>query len=378
MSIDGYAEDYAYLVWGLLELFQTSGDPAWLDWAVDLQARQDELFWDDEGGGWFATTGRNPSVLLRIREEYDGAEPAASSVAVENLLTLMHLRHDPDAAAKVEKTLGRFGTRLGQAARAVPLMMAALVRHHAPATQIVIVGQPRAAETRALERVVAARYLPFAVRLRVTPGEGQARLAERLPFVGALREIAGRPAAYVCSNFTCREPVTDPERLDEQLERSPATMTFNVEVLLKGKEDVVEIEVDFEGPEPAAWADDDVRRVLELTLGAFDQVQNPDADERSVALRGFSWIVRPVDGGVGIFIEIPSGAVVAGPFEGDRRHAHRHHHACPRQRAGQLPTQLIAGGAHPRRCSALRPRRIAAVAGGPLPGRVVIAASPGA
>lgn len=94
-------------------------------------------------------------------------------------------------------------------------------------------------------------------------------------------------------------------------------MTFNVEVLLKGKEDVVEIEVDFEGPEPAAWADDDVRRVLELTLGAFDQVQNPDADDRSVALRGFSWIVRPVDGGVGIFIEIPSGAVVAGPFEGD-------------------------------------------------------------
>ena len=94
-------------------------------------------------------------------------------------------------------------------------------------------------------------------------------------------------------------------------------MTFKVEVLLKGSEDVVETDVDFEGPEPAAWADDDVRRVLELTLGAFDQVQNPDADERSVALRGFSWIVRPVDGGVGIFIEIPSGAVVAGPFDGD-------------------------------------------------------------
>ena len=94
-------------------------------------------------------------------------------------------------------------------------------------------------------------------------------------------------------------------------------MTFKVEVLLKGKEDVVETEVDLDGPEPAAWADDDVRRVLELTLGAFDQVQNPDADERSVALRGFSWIVTPVDGGIAIAIEIPSGAVVAGPFEGD-------------------------------------------------------------
>ena len=219
VSIDGYAEDYAYLVWGLLELFQTSGDPAWLDWAIELQARQDALFWDEEGGGWFATTGEDPSVLLRVKEDYDGAEPAASSVAVENLLTLMHLRDDPEAAARVEKTFGRFGTRLGQAARAVPLMMAALVRYHAPATQVVIVGQPDAADTRALERVVAGRYLPFAVRLRVTPGDGQARLAERLPFVGALREIDDRATAYVCTNFTCQEPVTDPARLDEQLER---------------------------------------------------------------------------------------------------------------------------------------------------------------
>ncbi len=94
-------------------------------------------------------------------------------------------------------------------------------------------------------------------------------------------------------------------------------MTFKVEVLLKGREEVVETEVALDGPEPAAWADDDVRRVLESTLGAFDQVQNPDAEERAVALRGFSWIVTPVDGGVAIAIEIPSGAVVAGPFEGD-------------------------------------------------------------
>ncbi len=217
VSIDGYAEDYAYFVWGLLELFQTSGEPAWFDWAVELQARQDALFWDAAGGGWFATTGDDPSVLLRVKEEYDGAEPAAGSVAVGNLLTLMSLRDDPDAAARVEKTLARFGPRFGPAARAVPLMMAALVRHHAPATQVVIVGEPGAAETRALERVVARRYLPFAVRLRVRPGDAQARLAGRLPFVGAMREIDGRSTAYVCTNFTCQEPVTDPERLAEQL-----------------------------------------------------------------------------------------------------------------------------------------------------------------
>jgi uncharacterized protein (DUF608 family) len=94
-------------------------------------------------------------------------------------------------------------------------------------------------------------------------------------------------------------------------------MTFTVEVLIKGKEDVVEREIDFEGPEAVAWTDEDARRVLELTLRTFDEVQNPDTQDRSVSLRGFSWIVTPVSEGVVIAIEIPSGAVVAGPFNAD-------------------------------------------------------------
>ena len=94
-------------------------------------------------------------------------------------------------------------------------------------------------------------------------------------------------------------------------------MTFTVEVLLKMKEEVVEKTIDFEGPEAVAWTDDDARHVFELALGAFDEVQNPDTQERSVSLRGFSWIVSPVSEGVVIAIEIPSGAVVAGPFNAD-------------------------------------------------------------
>ena len=94
-------------------------------------------------------------------------------------------------------------------------------------------------------------------------------------------------------------------------------MIFSVEVLLKGKEEVVEKRIEFDGPDPAAWDDEDVRRVLKLTLEAFDIVRSPDAAERSVSLRGFSWIVTPVDEGVAIVIEIASGAVVAGPFNVD-------------------------------------------------------------
>ena len=94
-------------------------------------------------------------------------------------------------------------------------------------------------------------------------------------------------------------------------------MTFTVEVLLKGTDDVVEELVERDGHEPADWTEADVTDVLRLTLLSFDRVQNPDAEDRTVSLRGLSWIVTPVDDGVAIAIEIPSGAVVAGPFATD-------------------------------------------------------------
>src|SRR5688500_18555123 len=81
VSIDAYSEDYAFLVWGLLELAQASGAAEWLEWAAQLQRRHNELFWDDTEGGWFSTDGRDPSVLLRMKEQYDGAEPSAGSVS---------------------------------------------------------------------------------------------------------------------------------------------------------------------------------------------------------------------------------------------------------------------------------------------------------
>ena len=229
VSIDGYAEDYAFLIWGLLELFQTTGDVTWFDWATELQARQDDLFWDDESGGWFATTDADPTVLLRVKEDYDGAEPSAGSVAVGNLLTFWHLTGDDAIVARVERALGRFGNGLRQKARVVPMLMAALVRYHAPQTQVVLLGKRGDEHTQELERIVAAHYLPFAVRLVVVPGEHQGRVAERLPFIGAMRCIGGHSTVYVCTSFACQEPTTEPTRLSEmlkQVENSDGTLSL--------------------------------------------------------------------------------------------------------------------------------------------------------
>ena len=218
VSIAGYAEDYACMVWGLIELFQTDGDPEWLRWALDLQARQDELFWDAADGGWFSTTGADPSVLLRLKEDYDGAEPSAGSVAARNLLALVRLTGDSAMQDRLDRALGRFGPRLGQAARAVPLLAGVLSSCHAAAAQIVIVGERGRADAAALRAEVARRYLPFAVRLNVEPGPVQERLGELLPFVAPLRMLDGRATAYVCTDFACRQPVCEPAALAEQLD----------------------------------------------------------------------------------------------------------------------------------------------------------------
>ena len=214
-AIDGYAEDYAYLIFGLLELFQADGDPAWLEWAVALQQRQDSLFWDEPQGGWFSTTGRDPTILLRMKEDYDGAEPAASSVSVLNLITMNSL--GVCGAAKAERTLARYGTKIGNAARVLPMMLAGLSAWHAEHAQIVIAGVFEDPATQALHRELAKRYRPFAVVVPLVPGASQRAVAAHIPFVAAMTARDGRPTAYVCRNFTCREPVTTPDALASAL-----------------------------------------------------------------------------------------------------------------------------------------------------------------
>ncbi|HXE79521.1 MAG TPA: thioredoxin domain-containing protein [Vicinamibacterales bacterium] len=216
-AIAGYAEDYACLVFGLLELFQADGDIAWLEWALALQERQDELF-GDPGGGWFSTTGDDPSVLIRLKEDYDGAEPAASSLGAANLLTLAHLTGAPDLAEQARRTLASFGPRLARFGPAAPFMLSVLSAWHAGMSQVVIAGADEDENTGKLLDVLATTYRPFTVVLRVRP-EPDERWRRLLPLAAAMKPIGGRAAAYVCRDFTCRQPVTEAERLRDELER---------------------------------------------------------------------------------------------------------------------------------------------------------------
>ncbi len=213
-AIDGYAEDYAYLIWGLLELFQADGDVEWLEWAIELQAVQDARFWDPAEGGWFSTTGEDPTVLFRLKEDYDGAEPAASSVGALNMLTLAYLTGDAGARDRAGRTLARYGPRVGAAGRSVPMLLCALSGWHAHYSQVVIAGAAEASLP--LRRELARRYLPFALLVSAVPGPAAVRLAALLPFTAAMT-TGGDAAAYVCRDFTCRQPVATPEALAREL-----------------------------------------------------------------------------------------------------------------------------------------------------------------
>jgi uncharacterized protein YyaL (SSP411 family) len=216
-GIDAYCEDYACLAWGALELFQTTGDGRWLDWAVELTDAQTTRFFDAHDGGWFSTTGDDPSVLLRLKEDYDGAEPSAASVTVRNLIRLSQLTGDSSCMDRAQRTLERYGQGLAAVVRTMPLMAANLALWHARRSEVVLVGQSGAPDLGALERAVEERYLPWNVTVTRSP---DADPVARAPWLSSMTLRDGRATAYVCHEFTCQAPATDEATLATQLEEA--------------------------------------------------------------------------------------------------------------------------------------------------------------
>jgi hypothetical protein len=221
-AIDAFCEDYACLVWGLLELVQTTGDVHWLGWARDLTAIQTERFFDERDGGWFSTTGEDRSVLLRVKEDYDGAEPSAASVTVRNLIVFSHLLSDTAFARHAERTLERYGDTIGQIVRVMPFMVANVALWRSRSGQAVIVGEPDAESTRGLTRVLASRYLPSLVVLPVAPGIAQQALSLELPWIRGMTTKGPAANAYVCQDFSCQAPTADPDQLARIVEDATA------------------------------------------------------------------------------------------------------------------------------------------------------------
>ncbi|HAK07104.1 MAG TPA: thioredoxin domain-containing protein, partial [Spartobacteria bacterium] len=194
-----------------------SFDVEWLKFATELQETQDRLFFDEKNGGYFSTSGKDSSVPLRMKDDNDSAEPAASSVAAVNLLRLAQFRDDKELQDRAKKTIDAFSATLSHFASAMPQMLVALDYSLGKPRQIVIAGKPEAAATKALLAEVHRHFLPNKILLLADGAEGQKYLGEKNEAIRAMSMVDGKPAAYVCENFTCKAPVTDPKALDELL-----------------------------------------------------------------------------------------------------------------------------------------------------------------
>jgi len=204
----GFAEDYAFLIQGLLDLYEATSLVAWLQWAVELQTIMDRLFWDDVSGGYFSSAEGDPHLLLRMKEEYDGAEPSANSVSALNLLRFSRMFADEQARSKAERIFNQSSRTLDGMPAAVPQLLVAISYSLASGRQIVVAGTRGAPDTEALITAARRGFHPDQVILFADGSEGQAWLSERAPALASMKPIEGKAALYRCENFTCSAPLT--------------------------------------------------------------------------------------------------------------------------------------------------------------------------
>jgi uncharacterized protein YyaL (SSP411 family) len=208
-KIDGFTDDYAFFIQGLLDLYEASFDSHWLDLASTLQERQNALFWDKKRGAYFTTTGNDPNLFLRSKGDFDGAEPSPNSISALNLVRLSWFFDNKDWHRMAEQAINAFQAQLSRSPSSLPQMLVALDASESTPRQVVIAGKPDAADTLALLREVNHRYQPNEILILADGGPGQAYFTQKIEFFKDVHPMDDKATAYVCQNFVCRLPSND-------------------------------------------------------------------------------------------------------------------------------------------------------------------------
>ena len=206
-TADGVLEDHADLAEGLLALYQATPDERWFTASVSLAEVMLARF-VDSSGGFFDTADDGERLVVRPKDLQDNAVPSGNAMAVTVLLRLTSLTGEPRYRAAADRAIATVGPLLGQHPTAFAQWLVALELAHAGMTEIAIVGDPAAEETRRLVRIASRGYAPFRV-LAVTG----APASSAVPLMRDRFALNGRPTAFVCRDFACRQPVHEPEAL---------------------------------------------------------------------------------------------------------------------------------------------------------------------
>ena len=202
-------EGYAFLLSGVLELYQATVEPHELEFAIALAESMIEKFFDKENGGFWQSAASASDLILRVKEDYDGAEPSGNSVAILVLLKLGKITERKDFTEAAEKSLRLFSDRLQQLPQAVPYMLQALSFSLEEPKRVVISGETKDADFSKLLRAAHSVYQPNKVVL------GTAGPVES--FAKTLPSKDNKPTIYLCTGAACLPPHHEPQKLREQL-----------------------------------------------------------------------------------------------------------------------------------------------------------------
>jgi uncharacterized protein YyaL (SSP411 family) len=196
-KLNGYLEDYSYLIDGLVSLYEATFESRWLTEAAKLADVLVEQFWDAKDGGFFYTGKDHESLIARTKDPHDNATPSGNAMAVTGLLRLARLTGRTDLQEKAEKTLDLFRGVMSDHPLAAGQMLIALDFHLGPVREIVVLGDPASDPYREALRLIRSRFRPHTV---LAGGEAD------LPLLAG-RRAEGPLAVFVCENGTCQSPV---------------------------------------------------------------------------------------------------------------------------------------------------------------------------
>jgi uncharacterized protein YyaL (SSP411 family) len=213
-AIPGFLDDYAFFAQGLLDLYEADFHLPYLQAAIRLTEKQLDLFEDKSGGGFFSTAVGDASLVMRMKDDYDGAEPSGNSITACNLLRLAQMTDRKDFRDASDRLLRAFAPRIGAQPVTAPQMLAAYEFSLSKPKQVVLVGREGLA---ALLHELNSRFLPHKIVLLVDGEESRKALSAYVPVIETMTEKDGKATAYVCENYACQLPTGDPKKFAELL-----------------------------------------------------------------------------------------------------------------------------------------------------------------
>jgi uncharacterized protein YyaL (SSP411 family) len=215
-SIPGYLDDYAYFVWGLLDLYEATFEVKYLKTALELNNQMLDYFWDEKGGGLFFSGVKNEKLIAKTKEIYDGAMPSGNSVALLNILRLGRMTGNMELEKISEQIIKSFGETINQYPSGYTQFLCGLDFALGPTKEIVIAGEPDMNDTKQILREIWKRFLPRKVLLLHSMKDKS--FEEIAKFTKEQNPIDGRATAYICENYACKTPATDMNTIIQLLE----------------------------------------------------------------------------------------------------------------------------------------------------------------